>query len=93
MREELEIYSQIRIFRSRPAKEHARRMAQAWRPRQSMQGLALVLTVRVWPKISLNRRLPRTTQRVVCFLVCEINYSNRTLGETSRWEKTREPPV
>src|SRR5215469_1583955 len=47
--------------------------------------LALFFTARVRPQISLNRRLPRTTQRVVCLLVREISYSKRTLGETSRW--------
>jgi len=25
------------------------------------------------------------TQRVVCLLVCEMNYLNRPLGKTSRW--------
>jgi hypothetical protein len=32
--------------------------------------LALFLAARVWPQISLNRRLPRTTQRMVCLPVC-----------------------
>src|ERR1700751_2010245 len=32
-----------------------------------------------------NRRLPRTTQRVVCLLAPEINHSRRPLGKTSRW--------
>jgi hypothetical protein len=47
--------------------------------------LALFFSARVWPQTSLNRRLPRTTQRVVCLLVRERNYSNRPLGKTSRW--------
>jgi hypothetical protein len=39
------------------------------------EALALFLSARVWPHISLNRRLPRTTQRAVCLLVHEIDYS------------------
>jgi hypothetical protein len=45
----------------------------------------LFLPARVWLQIPLNRRLPRTTQRVACLFLREIDDSKATLGETSLW--------
>ena len=68
-----------------PRRQNSGRLRRAGRFGSYPPDLALFFSARVWPQISLNSRLPRTTQRVFCLLVREINYSNRPRDKTSRW--------